>query len=546
MVGAVHLLAAIERRLGQMVQARRHFEQALRLAPADAQIHNDYANLLDDLGDGQAAIQHYARALELRPGFADARFNLGYTARRAGQRGLAIRMLEAALEVEPSRVAGWMVLAELRLEAGQGLAAEQAVAHVLAMAQGHPKALHLHARIQAALGRDARSAYQAAHAAAPDDPMVAVGYMVALHDAGDHTGLAQLARLVDQNPDCAAAHGALAQLRWQTGDRAGLTRSYRAALDCNLHSPTLWNGYLGLMARAGLYDDVLNGVDDARCAIGEHVFLDQHEAVAASEGGQIVRADAAFARLPDEAASAALLVGRMRHLLRCRRFEDAVALGETWADHVDMAAVRPYLSLAWRCAGDSRATWLEREGTLAAAFDLGFDADALVALAATLRRLHVMTDAPFDQTIRGGTQTDGDVLAREDPVLRDARKRIEDAIARYVAGLPPPEKEHPFLGHERNECGFAGSWSVRLTEGGYHVPHTHPHGWIGSALHVAVPPSGGTLVFGEAPPELGLDLPSLREVVPRPGWLVMFPANSWHGTRPFPRGERLSIAFDVI
>ena len=54
----------------------------------------------------------------------------------------------------------------------------------------------------------------------------------------------------------------------------------------------------------------------------------------------------------------------------------------------------------------------------------------------------------------------------------------------------------------------------------------------------------GWLSIGEVT-ELGLDLPPLRLVEPKPGRLVLFPSSSWHGTRPFAAGERLTVAFDV-
>ncbi|HYD23379.1 MAG TPA: putative 2OG-Fe(II) oxygenase [Croceibacterium sp.] len=37
----------------------------------------------------------------------------------------------------------------------------------------------------------------------------------------------------------------------------------------------------------------------------------------------------------------------------------------------------------------------------------------------------------------------------------------------------------------------------------------------------------------------------MRTIEPRPGRLVLFPSAMWHGTRPFPAGERLTVAFDV-
>ena len=84
------------------------------------------------------------------------------------------------------------------------------------------------------------------------------------------------------------------------------------------------------------------------------------------------------------------------------------------------------------------------------------------------------------------------------------------------------------------------------------MSHTHPQGWISSALYVALPPPAqlgaapaGWLEFGTPPPELGLQLRPYLQVEPRPGRLVLFPSTMWHGTVPFNDGERMTIAFDV-
>ena len=79
----------------------------------------------------------------------------------------------------------------------------------------------------------------------------------------------------------------------------------------------------------------------------------------------------------------------------------------------------------------------------------------------------------------------------------------------------------------------------------------HPLGWISSALYIALPDEvpgeghAGWLELGEPPPELGTGLPPASFIQPHPGQLVLFPSWMWHGTIPFPAGERLTVAFDV-
>ena len=101
---------------------------------------------------------------------------------------------------------------------------------------------------------------------------------------------------------------------------------------------------------------------------------------------------------------------------------------------------------------------------------------------------------------------------------------------------------------------FAGSWSVRLREKGFHTSHVHPHGWISSAFYVALPDSlgspdqangtAGWLTLGESR-ELVPALEPVQMVEPKVGRLVLFPSTMWHGTRPFPDGERMTVAFDI-
>jgi hypothetical protein len=154
--------------------------------------------------------------------------------------------------------------------------------------------------------------------------------------------------------------------------------------------------------------------------------------------------------------------------------------------------------------------------------------------------------------VRGGTQTDRPLFFRHEPIIATWKSKIIAALREYIAAMAAPEPGHPLLGTPREQLLFAGSWSVRLQAQGFHVSHTHPQGWISSALYVALPPPtqlgappAGWLEFGRPPPELGLNLPPYALIEPRPGRLVLFPSTLWHATVPFDDGERLTIAFDV-
>ena len=169
-----------------------------------------------------------------------------------------------------------------------------------------------------------------------------------------------------------------------------------------------------------------------------------------------------------------------------------------------------------------------------------------------LTQLHSSKVEPFDQTLRGGTQTPGQLFEFNVPIIAQFREQIREIMADYIGNLPD-DSSHPFLRRKTSEFDFAGSWSCLLRSNGYHTNHVHPKGWISSAYYVALPGTmadghdrQGWLKFGESNMGLGERDQPAHSVKPAVGKLVLFPSYYWHGTVPFTDpGERLTVAFDV-
>jgi hypothetical protein len=239
--------------------------------------------------------------------------------------------------------------------------------------------------------------------------------------------------------------------------------------------------------------------------------------------------------------------------LRNGRIDDAIALIDVELAGPQAPAVWPYAAAAWRLAGDPRWQWLEGDERQVAVTDLAGALPPLDMLATRLRSLHIAKGTYLDQSVRGGTQTDGPLFSRVEPEIRVTRAAVAAAVRTYVAQLPPVDPRHPLLGPRRDRpIRFSGSWSVRLRGAGFHAGHVHPQGWISSALYVALPqaqpgeaPNAGWLSLGQPQKELGVALDPYRLIEPKPGRLVLFPSWTWHGTIPFAEGERLTVAFDV-
>jgi hypothetical protein len=116
------------------------------------------------------------------------------------------------------------------------------------------------------------------------------------------------------------------------------------------------------------------------------------------------------------------------------------------------------------------------------------------------------------------------------------------------------DETHPLFGRKRDAFHFAGSWSSRLHDCGFHTNHIHPKGWISSCYYVAVPDAvddavekQGWLKLGEPSFDVPLNEAIRRTVKPVPGRLVLFPSYMWHGTIPFHSTQsRTTIAFDAV
>src|SRR5690606_6986059 len=177
------------------------------------------------------------------------------------------------------------------------------------------------------------------------------------------------------------------------------------------------------------------------------------------------------------------------------------------------------------------------------------------ALAEVLTSLHRTRAHPIDQTLRGGTQTNGFLFRLKHPLLRELEAQIRVAVREALSTFPS-EPEHPFWGRRPrgDDVRFSGAWSVRLRSAGYHTNHVQPMGWISSALYVALPDEvrtsdsrAGYIQFGVPLLDKDLGLPPRRVVKPEVGTLVLFPSYMWHGTIPFESQQpRLTVAFELL
>lgn len=554
---ALHLMALVESEGADPAAAIPRFRAALVEAPKDANIYNNLGNLLLKLKRHDEAIAAYDSALRLVPDFADAVMNKGIALQAAGQLEGALPVLQRAATLAPQMAGAWVALGLCFRELGMHDSAAGTLDQALQLQPAAPRALVARAVVESERGgHQAVAFYERALAAMPGDLPTVLGTAVARHEAGDSAGAVSLLEAaVTRRPDWIEGHEALAKLRWQVGQGDRFTQDYVAALKAQPGNTALWRSLLGTLAMARQHDAVGRFANEARTAAGADPDFDLAAAASASEAGDLATAEAMLARFEAEAGARldiALVIAR--HALRARDPGRADRMLAPWRTGTDAHMLVWALSeTAWRMLDDPRHGWLVDLDTMTRIEPLEIDRYDLEAAAEVLRGLHVAREHPFEQTLRGGTQTTGSLFLRSDLHITRLRLAIEGAIRRYIDALPPAVADHPLLGRPRGGFRFTGSWSVRLRAGaGHHVNHVHPAGWLSSACYVALPAGmggddhAGWLTLGEPPEELRTGLAPLGLIEPREGHLALFPSYLWHGTRPFGAGERLTVAFDVL
>jgi len=476
--------------------------------------------------------------------------NQALAALNSGAAPLPLADVEKALAGAPNDARLWHVKGLILRARDQRELAIPALSEALRLAPAEPLIAHGYARTLLEAGLPAVEEFGRALKLAPGNPEVVRGLVAALAAQGRVAEAVEgLEIALRRSPLWTEGHSLLSSMRWAEGERLGFTRSFDEALSQHPTSYELRRAQLSALIEAEHFEDALARIRQATELAADKMLFATQEAAVFAEQGDVANAERLFAQLaPLKLVSAD--VWHVRHLLRTGRPDAAAKTIDRWLDTPEQVSFWHYAATAWRLAGDSRSDWLEGDERLVGSYDIADRLPPLDQLATVLRRLHTSKSEFFSQSVRGGTQTDGNLFQRIEPEIVAVREAVRSAVTDHIAQLPPIDPAHPLLRSRPQAIHFAGAWSVRLASGGRHANHVHPLGWLSSALYIVLPPDlgqddAGILTLGEPQAELGLSLPPHRLIEPKPGRLALFPSWMWHGTRPFAEGERITVAFDV-
>jgi tetratricopeptide (TPR) repeat protein len=559
----VPLIGAIRLQQGRMAEAAAMFERARQLFPREARFAFLHGTALAGLSQFEPAVAAFQAAIRLDANFPDSYMALGMVQRKLGKPEEAQASYRKLLRLKPDHVDAYVSLSAALAETGQFAEAEAPLRRALEYARDPKMQAALHNNLAIALSSqnkhaEALEALERTQALAPDLPDLDQRRIDRLYQLGRYEECLQLySKLLARDPGDAKLHQAYNSLLYRLGRMDVFLASYDQApqtrellfgkarfLSLQKRNEEVEAIYNMLLARDPLYTGALSGWADNLMALGRH-----QEALAVFES--VIARPRATPGVFSAAASAALLTGdpqKAEHL--CQSGLRLAPLDQTcWA----------ILGTAWRLQGDERDEGLNRYDHFIRVYDLdppdGFSSMESFneELGAYLERLHPKTDAYLDQSLYGGTQTEGMLFGAGHALVEKARTRIEAAIRSFIAELKP-DGGHPFLARHNPQFRYSGAWSCLMRAHGFHTNHLHPEGWISSCYYVTVPAEtddpqtrNGWIKFGEPSLDLPLKNPIRRAVQPVPGRLVLFPSYMWHGTIPLQaRSARTTIAFDVV
>nr|WP_159107079.1 tetratricopeptide repeat protein [Azospirillum sp. B4] len=506
---ALQLMGLIAKRNGKLEEAERLLRLSLAVNSRQPHVNYNLGNLLKDTGRPADALPFYEKAILHKPDYTEAYTNraeclVALAAKEPAATGrrlleTALPLYRRALTLQPDDVAARVGMAEAYLMMDQ---AEEAEALLRAGLARRPNDFYLNNSLGTALRQLQRFEEAAPHLKlaadlAPDHWQIWLNLGNTLLALGRlEEAIACMKKVVVLDPANYAAQSALNQALWETGQHDLLLNSYEWAKQRRPDDPDLLEMAAEAYIMFSRYDEAEENLAAAAALRPGSPVLPRltatlrmaqnrmEEALAAARQG--LEEDPADQRLLHRVAEATMRLDRPAEALDAAR-----RLGEVVPDSQFAVA---FEATAHRLLGQPDPRGLYDYDRFIHAADLvpppgysdlaAFHADLMAALDAQ----HVAKHEPIEQTLRNGSQTRENLFTRVGaaPAIQALRDSILAATERYITALPD-DGDHPYLRRKGQALHWAGSWSARLRDQGYHTNHIHPEGWISGCYYVDLP-----------------------------------------------------------
>ena len=561
---ALQLLGLLHSQCGEYGKAIELMRESLRLFPEQAEVLNNLGNALAASDSIDAAKKHYMDAIRIAPGYAEAWKNLGIALTRTEELNEAAAAFAESLKIRPEDATTWLGLGNVYRQQNNPDKAADCYEKALRI---NPDFAEAHHNMGLALRgmqrpRDALDHFQTSINLGLDRTELYQNIAATHVDAGNIDAAMQAYRqAIHRDPEDLTSHRNLNSLLWQEQQLADHLVSYRQAIKLRPESEILLRAYAIALNQAGNYTHAESAIRDGLRRFpgsGELTSQLAYTLECQDRWDEALQAHAAAVTLPGSTANHKISYARA--LLACKRPDEALPQAEAGVKETpfDQRAIA-YLGLCWRMLGDPQDAILNDYNQFVQAYDISLHGsyDDIPAfnrqLSQVLIARHHGKHHPPEQTLRGGTQTHGNLFNAREQEIQDLVAGLQQCVREYIQDMPPGPS-HPLLMRRGERFRFSASWSVRLRSEGYHTMHVHPLGWISSAYYVELPedmaasdPRAGFIKFGEPDIDIGEFGTPRRYIQPAVGKLVLFPSYMWHGTVPFQSAHpRMTVAFDVV
>ncbi|SHH27883.1 tetratricopeptide repeat protein [Ferrimonas marina] len=549
----LYLQAQCLRHLGKAEQSERVFQKLIRWHKHPA-FHCGYAGLLASVNQPQQALAQFDKALALDSGFADAHYNKARLLQQQGHNAKAQGHYQRALSLQPNHGGAQLGLGQTLVAEGQLDQAESGYQQWLSKQPQDHRILYQLGQLLLKRGEFAQALGQLEQATqlAGGPPLYRKALAESLFLLGETEQAKQhYQALLQSAPRDRDLLDRLFRLRWLS-DESDSFVDYRQAGQ-GAEQDALQLDFAKRLLKAERQDEaaaVLDRYLSRQPNHGDGLAMLAH---LQREQGDLRQALQTLDRYSQDGHDQ-VDYERALTLLCLGQSERALAL-------LDSMLVRQPDNQGWWAL---KATALRLSGD-DAGYRALYDVDGLVrvfdlndqlgsemeALRQELIQLHQSLRYPMEQSLRGGTQTEGHLYQRRSARIGQVASVIEQRVGEFLAGLPT-RADHPSLRVSGGRTRFSGAWSVRLQQEGYHRDHFHNEGTFSACFYVSVPEEvkqseAGWLKLGQPALSRHIELPPDTLIQPKEGHLALFPSCMWHGTVPLAqKAERMTIAMDLV
>lgn len=227
------VLGAVLKQIGRSAEALEPLQNAVSLAPNDAEAHNILGNTLKELGKLDAAVASYQLALEVHPEYAEAHNDLGIALRMLGDPAAAETSYRRAIEIAPYYAVAHNNLGNILNERGQLETAIASYGRALEIKPNYARALFNLGNVQSELGQleAAVASYSKALEIQPDYAEAQNNLGATLHRLGQFDAAEECyRRALTTHPGYAQAHNNLGVVYKDLGQLENALSSHRRAL----------------------------------------------------------------------------------------------------------------------------------------------------------------------------------------------------------------------------------------------------------------------------------------------------------------------------